>query len=49
MAEDEVCDMLKIRKRFLHKYANMSIIPGVKIGRKWIFEQDRIFKLFTKM
>lgn len=49
LTSDEVCDMLKITKRVLHKYARMGIIPGLKIGGKWRFESDSIFKLFRKM
>ena len=46
LTSDEVCDILKIRRSFLHKYARMGVIPGLKIGRKWRFEVDSIFKLF---
>ena len=49
LTSDEVCDMLKIKKDILHKYARTGIIPGVKIGRKWVFEADSIFKLFGEI
>jgi len=49
LTSDEVCNMLKITKRVLHKHARIGIIPGLKIGRKWRFEADRIFKLFREI
>ena len=48
LTSDEVCDMLKIKKKVLYKYAKMGIIPGLKIGREWRFKADSIFKLFGK-
>jgi len=48
LTSDEVCDMLKITKSFLYKYARMGVIPGLKIGCKWRFEADSIFKLFRE-
>jgi excisionase family DNA binding protein len=44
LTSDEVCDILKISKNFLYKYARMGVIPGFKVGNKWRFEADSIFK-----
>jgi excisionase family DNA binding protein len=49
LTSDELCDMLKIPKHFLHKYARKGIIPGFKVGREWRFEAERIFKLFREL
>lgn len=49
LTSDEVCDMLKITRRTLHKYAKMGLIPCFKLGREWRFEADSIFKLFKEM
>jgi len=46
LTPDEVCEMLKITKRALYKYAKMGIVPGLKLGREWRFEADSIFELF---
>jgi len=49
LTSDEVCNMLKITRRVLHKHAKMGIVPGLKLGREWRFEADSIFKLFREM
>jgi excisionase family DNA binding protein len=49
LKSDEVCDMLKITKRVLHRCAKHGIIPGLKIGREWRFEADRILQLLKEI
>lgn len=42
LSASEVCKILNMSKPTLYKYAQFGVVPGTKIGTRWVFKRSDI-------
>ena len=47
LTTQELAEYLKLTEVTIYKYANEGKIPGTKIGRRWIFNKDKVDELLV--
>jgi excisionase family DNA binding protein len=45
---EELCKFLKLHQRTIYKLAKKRIIPGKRVGKKWLFLRSEVIKFFQK-
>jgi excisionase family DNA binding protein len=45
---EELCKFLKLHQRTIYKLAKKGIIPGRKVGKKWLFLRSEVIKFLEE-
>lgn len=48
LTAEELSKLLKLHQRTIYKLAQKGIIPGRRVGKKWLFLKSDVIKFFQK-
>ena len=48
LTAEELSKLLKLHQRTIYKLAKKGIIPGRRVGKKWLFLKSDVIKFFQK-